>query len=111
MEKGQHLLVEAISLRVLEPQEVVRFLVQCPREIGLTIISGPHVFPTDNGLAGIVLVADSHVSVHLDGLAAYIDVFSCKPFNVQIVMRLATELLLLDTKPKPKAQVLRRGWG
>lgn len=111
MEAGLHCLFDGISLRLLQAEDLVRFLVRCPREIGLIIISGPHVYKTDAGLAGIVLVAESHISVHTDGLAVYWDVFSCRRFPPSVVLALASELLLIDEKPKPRVQMLKRGWG
>jgi S-adenosylmethionine/arginine decarboxylase-like enzyme len=111
MERGCHLLFEGLSLHLLSNLEAHTFLVECPRLLRLTIFSGPSVYPTEYGLAGIVLVAESHVSLHTVGLEVYGDVFSCRPFATEPVMELAHELLFLDRKPKPRQQVLRRGWG
>ena len=111
MERGCHLVFDGISEHLLSNLEIHTFLTECPRLLKLTIFSGPSVYPTEHGLAGIVLVAESHISVHTDGLAVYGDVFSCRSFLPSIVMELAREVLFLEDKPKPRQQVLRRGWG
>ena len=49
----------------------------------MTLISGPHVMAQQGHLYGIAILAESHVSVHLDKrtLMAHLDLFSCNPFN------------------------------
>ena len=111
MEAGLHLLFQGLSRHLLSALEIHEFLVACPRAIDMTVISGPHVYPTDEGFAGIALIGASHCSVHTVGLETYCDIFSCRPFATEPVMELAHELLFLDRKPKPRQQILRRGWG
>lgn len=110
MAAGLHLLFEGISKHLLSSLEIHEFLTECPRAIQLTIFAGPFVYPTEYGLAGMVLVAESHCSVHTVGLEMYVDIFSCKYFPTSPVMELAYDLLFLEDKPKPRTQVLRRGW-
>ena len=60
-----------------------------PQEIGMTKIAPPYVFkyvgakPKDWGLSGLVLIAESHISIHTFPEREYvnIDIFSCKEFN------------------------------
>ena len=110
MEKGHHLLFEAVTQRLLEKSDLEAFLQECPRRIRMSIISGPNVCKTDSGWAGIVLIAESHISVHTDGLELFCDVFSCIEFSTRTVMELAREMLALEHRPKPRIMELRRGW-
>lgn len=72
-------MVQGYVERPLEPRRVERLLLELPQQIGMTIISGPHVFEN----AGMVLMAESHIIVHWLGLACWVDVFSCKEFDPQ----------------------------
>lgn len=62
-----------------------------PDQIGMTKITQPYVFPykglvpEDTGITGIVIIAESHISLHTfsEKNYAFIDIFSCKPFNTQ----------------------------
>jgi S-adenosylmethionine decarboxylase len=60
-----------------------------PARIGMTKIAPPYVFrylgvkPEDWGITGIVLIAESHISIHTFPDRDYIciDIFSCKEFD------------------------------
>ena len=66
-----------------------KLLDDLPNKIGMTKITMPHVFPyeglvpEDKGITGVVIIAESHLSIHTFPLKSYafIDIFSCKPFN------------------------------
>ncbi len=70
---------------------VSSFLSQFPEEIGMNKIMPPYVFsysgakPEDWGVSGIVLIAESHISVHtfVDKGFASVDIFSCKEFDTE----------------------------
>ena len=72
---------------------------QIPDEIGMTKITQPHVFrykglvPEDEGITGMVIIAESHISLHTFPLKRYcfIDIFSCKPFDIEHGKRLFIE--------------------
>lgn len=61
-----------------------------PDAIGMTKIMPPYVFrysglvPEDWGVSGIVLIAESHISIHTFPEKGFIsvDVFSCKDFDI-----------------------------
>lgn len=61
-----------------------------PEKIGMTKITQPYVFPysglvpEDEGITGIVIVAESHCSIHCFPQKEYvfIDIFSCKFFDL-----------------------------
>ena len=110
MEKGQHLLFEGVSQRLLGMADLQGFLVECPRTLKMLVIVPAQIVKTEGGWAGMTVIAESHVSVHTQGLEVYGDVFSCRPFASHTIVELAHALLLLETKPKPRLTEIRRGW-
>jgi S-adenosylmethionine decarboxylase len=74
-----------------------------PELIGMTPITQPYVFPysgllpEDKGITGIVIIAESHLSIHSFEEKGYtfIDMFSCKEFDVEK----AVEYILETFKP------------
>jgi len=62
-----------------------------PDEIGMTKIMPPYVFrysgvqEQDMGISGIVLIAESHISIHTFPIHGHIniDIFSCKEFDAE----------------------------
>jgi len=68
---------------------VFNFLDELPSLIGMTKIMPPYTFsysglkPEDWGVSGIVLIAESHISIHtfVDKNYASVDIFSCKDFD------------------------------
>ena len=69
----------------------------------MTPITQPYVFPysgllpEDKGITGIVIIAESHLSIHSFEEKGYtfIDMFSCKEFDVEK----AVEYILESFKP------------
>ncbi|MGA0242303.1 MAG: S-adenosylmethionine decarboxylase family protein [Candidatus Marinamargulisbacteria bacterium] len=91
-----------------------QLLDELPNHIGMTKITQPHVFPydglvpEDRGITGTVIIAESHISIHTFPLKSYafIDVFSCKPFNVDAAV--AYCIGLFDAKD-PDIHLTQRG--
>ena len=56
----------------------------------MKLIDGPHVVETVHDAYALAMLAESHVSVHLDGAAglAHIDLFSCKDFDSEAFVQL-----------------------
>ena len=77
-----------------------KLLDELPNHIGMTKITMPYVFPyagkvpEDRGITGTVIIAESHLSVHTFPLKAYafIDIFSCKPFQTQAAIDYCIDL-------------------
>ncbi len=83
MLQGYHLLAEGagVSQRWGAIGDFLRMAVEAT---GLTVIMGPAV---DEGRGiGFVVIAESHISVHLKGDRAFVDVFSCQPFGEEGVI-------------------------
>ena len=85
-----------------------------PEQIGMTKITQPHVFryhgvvPEDWGITGMVIIAESHISIHTfpEKKYCFIDMFSCKPFDV----KRATDFLIKAFGSKsPTINIVERG--
>ena len=78
------------SLIIGDLNGVRQFLDQFPDEMGMTKVLPPYVFqyqsssPQDSGISGIVIIAESHISIHTFPARNYlsVDIFSCKAFDV-----------------------------
>lgn len=76
------------------------YLKKLPEMIGMTPITQPYVFPysglvpEDKGITGIVIIAESHLSIHSfeDKGYTFIDMFSCKDFDVEAAVKYTVEL-------------------
>ena len=81
--------------------ELVRsFLTDFPAALGMTRLCEPQVLayngpkPEDSGVSGFVVIAESHISIHTFPYRDYvnIDVFSCKAFDNERILREVKEL-------------------
>jgi S-adenosylmethionine decarboxylase len=76
------------------------YLKKLPEMIGMTPITQPYLFPysglvpEDKGITGIVIIAESHLSIHSfeDKGYTFIDMFSCKSFDVESAIKYTLEL-------------------
>ncbi len=90
------------------------FLKSLPEMIGMTPITQPYVFPysglvpEDRGITGILIIAESHLSVHSFEEKGYcfVDIFSCKPFDYELAIQKTLEMF----KPNShEINVVQRG--
>lgn len=92
-----HLIIDGYGndQKILQDEKFIyQLLDSYPSQIGMTKISQPFVtkytgsHPEDWGVSGIVIIAESHISVHTFVGRSYlnIDVFSCKDFDVEKVV-------------------------
>lgn len=114
---GPHLILEAYGIQrdlLGSVQFTYTFLDMLPEMIGMTKIAPPNVFhysgkvPEDCGVTGIVLIAESHISIHTFAEKGFIvlDVFSCKSFDAEEVVKIFNQ----HYQPKQvEHQVLLRG--
>lgn len=85
-----------------------------PEQVGMTKITQPYVFkysgvvPEDWGITGVVIIAESHISIHTFPQKKYvfIDLFSCKSFNVERAKRF---LIKAFGSKKPTTHMVQRG--
>ena len=91
---GPHLTLDlkGCPKEVLENYELhFNYLKTLPEMIDMTPITQPYVFffsflvPEDKGITGIVIIAESHLSIHSfqEKEYTFIDIFSCKDFDVK----------------------------
>jgi S-adenosylmethionine decarboxylase len=85
-----------------------------PEKIGMTKITQPYVFPysgivpEDKGITGIVIIAESHISIHSfqEKKYCFVDIFSCKPFDT----RMAIDYIVDAVEPTYyKTNIVERG--
>lgn len=71
--------------RLVDPGHVLAFLDFMPEKIGMTPITPPFVSHTRMGVQGIRLIAESHIYIKTvpAELGFYLDIFSCKAFDVE----------------------------
>jgi len=90
------------------------YLKNLPELIHMTPITQPYVFPysglvpEDKGITGIVIIAESHISVHSFEEKGYcfIDIFSCKDMDVDKAIAITLEMF----KPESyELNIVKRG--
>ena len=91
---GPHLtldLSECDRRKLSDLSHIYDLLDELPDVIGMHKITPPYTFiyrPGDNpsewGVSGFVIIAESHISIHTfpDRNTAFVDVFSCKQFDI-----------------------------
>ena len=91
---GPHLMIEGMqaSESCLDDVEFIReTLAQMPLELKMNVVLAPHVSsiegltPQDSGITGVVIIKESHISIHTFPARGYIsvDIFSAQEFDVQ----------------------------
>lgn len=92
---GYHLLMDAGGCNDGVDDEVVveKFLKQLVKEIKMKPIGDPMIVRVDSkkegrGVSGVQLIESSTITFHgdMEGYAAYIDVFSCAPFDPKVAI-------------------------
>jgi len=78
---GQHLIIDLIDAKRLDdPEHIETSLIRAAEEAGATVLSSDfHIFTPNNGVSGVIVLAESHISIHTwpeRGFAA-VDVFMC----------------------------------
>ena len=86
---GQHLLADLCGVapdRLTDPADLEQLLIGAARQAGATVLSSHfHHFGAGQGVTGVVLLAESHISIHTwpeSGFAA-LDIFMCGPTRPQ----------------------------
>ncbi|MEM4389803.1 MAG: adenosylmethionine decarboxylase [Candidatus Micrarchaeia archaeon] len=99
---GPHLMLDLYGCdrkKLEDINFIYKFLDELPSTIGMTKIMPPYTFsytgtkPEDWGISGIVLIAESHVSIHTFPEKEYasVDVFSCKEFDTDATAALIAQ--------------------
>lgn len=99
---GPHLILEAYGCPTEllgDLTKVSNVLDEYPTQLEMTKIMPPYVFrysgtvPDDWGVSGIVLIAESHISIHTFAEKGFVtlDIFSCKDFDVDAAVKFFQE--------------------
>lgn len=90
--------------RLNDMRLVYRFLDELPAKLGMKKITTPYVIPYDGGdkpedagITGMVIIAESHISIHTFPRKGFvtIDVYSCRAFNQEHAIAFAKELFAI----------------
>lgn len=114
---GPHLVLEAYGCnkeKISDLTLVSDALDKYPTQLNMTKIMPPYVFkysgavPDDWGVSGIVLIAESHISIHTfpDKGFVTLDIFSCKDFDVDAAVEYFCSIFEPESFEK---QLLMRG--
>ncbi len=112
-----HLVIDGFGAqpdRLQDLAMVFDLLDNYPAHIGMTKIMPPYVFrytgikPEDWGISGVVLIAESHISIHTfpDKQYINIDIFSCKAFDATLALQYMKDRFGITDA---NAHVLERG--
>ena len=114
---GPHLILEAYGCKKSQLADLTLIsetLEAYPEKLNMTKIMPPYVFkycgavPEDWGVSGVVLIAESHISIHTfpDKGFVTLDIFSCKDFDVEEAIKYFCSIF----RPKSyEKQLLMRG--
>jgi S-adenosylmethionine/arginine decarboxylase-like enzyme len=97
---GYHALIDGRSRQTSHwsPALVYDFLGEAVRLARMTLIAGPWTATLNETVCGNAILAESHVTVHLDRQSggAHIDLFSCKEFDLDQFELLCVERFGLE---------------
>lgn len=114
---GPHLMIDGngCDKQKLSDENLIRnFLLDLTKEINMTKIGGPYVlrykdrWAATEGVTGVVIFAESHATIHTfpDSNYVFIDVFSCKEFDIKKAKRFIKKYLKIK---KMKTRLTKRG--
>ena len=119
---GTHLMMQLSDIKnpsaLDSAEKVENFLKDLVSHIGMRILAGPLVgyenaTPENSGHSGVVILYESHAAIHTypEIHEAFIDVFSCKTFEVEQVEEMLS--VYLENYRIKEISVLSRGvhWG
>ena len=115
---GPHLMVDCFHFdevdKLYNLDHISRFLLELAKDIEMTPISEPRVLlydgggnPEEKGITGNLIIAESHINIHTFPAKdhAFVDVFSCKNFNIDD----ALEFIALDLECDYDRFIVKRG--
>lgn len=82
---GTHVIIDVWNgKRLDEPDHIETALIAAAKAAGATVLSSDfHIFTPNNGVSGVIVLAESHISIHTwpERNFAAIDVFMCGACN------------------------------
>lgn len=114
---GPHLILEAYGCpkeQLADVSSICKMLDAYPPQLDMTKIMPPYVFTyhgaveDDWGVSGVVLIAESHISIHTfpDKGFVTLDIFSCKEFEIEKAIEYFNDFFKPESFDK---QVFMRG--
>ncbi len=114
---GPHLILEAYGCskaKLADLTVLSQVLDSYPEQLQMTKIMPPYVFTyrgaveDDWGVSGVVLIAESHISIHTfpDKQFVTLDIFSCRDFDIDAAIKYFCDIFEPTSYDK---QVLMRG--
>jgi len=99
---GPHLMIDGYDAdpeRLADRELIRRVLDELPERMEMTKVLPPAVYeyrgdtPEDQGLAGVVIIAESHIAIHTFPQRGFlsVDIFSCKDFDVKTALAYLVE--------------------
>jgi S-adenosylmethionine decarboxylase len=78
---GTHLIIDLWEAsRLDDPEHIETTLIRAAEDAGATVLSSDfHIFTPNNGVSGVIVLAESHISIHTwpERNFAALDVFMC----------------------------------
>lgn len=78
---GIHLIIDLVDAeRLDDPEHIETSLIRAAEAAGATVLSSDfHIFTPNNGVSGVIVLAESHISIHTwpEKNFAAVDVFMC----------------------------------
>lgn len=108
---GQHVILDIYGVADLltKPQAIEKIMLDVAKQLNATVIQSHfHHFGVDQGVTGVLLLAESHMSIHTwpeTGFAA-IDIFMCG----DVIMDEAIQLFIQEFTPTQyDVKIIHRG--
>ena len=86
-----HLIAEGYSQGEINGSDIKAFINLTAAATLMTVVVGPKVCVIGGGYIGWAIIAESHISIHYTTKPQqlWLDIFSCKEFDIGVVMGLA----------------------
>ncbi|RME54828.1 hypothetical protein D6777_02545 [Candidatus Woesearchaeota archaeon] len=116
MSKGIHYIINAYDCKnnLDNVDSIKNLLIDLVKMLGMNKLSEPYVVfhnaenKINSGVTGIILLSESHISVHTfsNRNEVYMDIFSCKPYDVSLVKNKVYEFFSIG---KSEETIIERG--
>ncbi len=116
--KTYHIIFDAIGCNkkmIANEKLVFQILMDIPKMIGMKILVGPNIVRDydlkNTGITGVAIVSYSHITIHTFDKTGevFIDVFSCRPFDIEKIRRYLFKKLKITTE-KVQTQEIKYPW-
>jgi S-adenosylmethionine decarboxylase len=99
--------------KILDKEVIEEFIKKLAGELKMQIILGPEVVDgveENPGITAFTIVDFSHISIHTfaNDMETFIDIFSCKPYQVDKVIKMCKEYFATDNSEYRQKEVW---WG